>query len=148
MTADVETAVKVAVYQYFAAAARAPTPAETATIVGVTVPAVIDAYRSLRSQRVLFLEPDGETIRMAPPFSAVPTEHTVLVGGREYSANCAWDALGIVAALGEDGVVRSRCAESGAPLILQVGPGGPAPSDWVFHSLVPAAHWWDDLVFT
>jgi hypothetical protein len=29
-----------------------------------------------------------------------------------------------------------------------VGLNGPAPSDWLFHCLVPAAHWWDDIVFT
>ncbi len=25
---------------------------------------------------------------------------------------------------------------------------GPEPSSWLFHCLVPAAKWWDDLVFT
>ena len=85
---------------------------------------------------------------MAPPFSSVPTQHRVLVGAREYFANCAWDALGIPAALHEPGTVRSRCEQSGESLRLDVGLSGPAPSSWVFHSLVPAAKWWDDLVYT
>jgi hypothetical protein len=44
--------------------------------------------------------------------------------------------------------VRSRCAQSGEPFELQIGLQGPAASDWLFHCLVPAAKWWDDIVFT
>jgi hypothetical protein len=85
---------------------------------------------------------------MAPPFSGVPTQHRVVAGGREYIANCAWDALGILAALHEPGTVVSACGQSGEPLRLQVGLDGPEPSDWIFHCLVPASRWWNDLVFT
>jgi hypothetical protein len=31
---------------------------------------------------------------------------------------------------------------------LEVEPEGPASSDWLFHCVVPAAYWWDDIVFT
>ncbi|HSD83610.1 MAG TPA: organomercurial lyase, partial [Anaerolineae bacterium] len=88
------------------------------------------------------------SIRMAPPFSGVPTQHVVEAGGKQYFANCAWDALGVPAALHVPGVVHSRCEQSGAPLHLQVGLDGPEPSDWLFHCLVPAAKWWNDIVFT
>jgi hypothetical protein len=110
--------------------------------------AVLEAFRSLRDQRLIWLEPDGVTIRMAPPFSGVPTQHRVVSGGVEYYANCAWDTLGVLAALHRPGRVRSRCEQSGEPLNLEVGENGPEPSTWVYHCLVPAAHWWDDLVFT
>src|SRR5262249_33075048 len=109
---------------------------------------VLAAFASLRAQRLLVLEPDGATIRMAPPFSGVATDHEVQIGGIRYFANCAWDALGVVAALGRAGRVRSHCARSGEPLDLAVGEGGPVRSDWLFHCLVPAARWWDDIVFT
>ena len=109
---------------------------------------VLDAYPRLRAQRVLVLEADGSSIRMAPPFSGVPTPHVVLAGGVRYFANCAWDALGILAALHREGQVQSRCEQSADPLRLQVGLDGPEPSTWLFHSLVPAAKWWDDIVFT
>ena len=85
---------------------------------------------------------------MAPPFSGVPTQHRVTVNGIEYYANCPWDALGIPAALRRPGMVRSRCEQSLEPLYLPVGLNGPDPSPWLFHCLVPAAKWWDDLVFT
>jgi hypothetical protein len=146
--ADVDTRVKLAVYRHFAETGRRPSSAEIAIHVGADADQVREAFGRLRANRVLFLEPDGETIRMAPPFSGVPTQHRVLVGTREYVANCAWDALGIIAGLHEPGTVISACAQSGERLELPVGRDGPPPSDWVFHCLVPAAQWWTDLVFT
>jgi hypothetical protein len=97
------------------------------------------------------LDADGESIRMAPPFSGVATQHVVVAGGVSYFANCAWDALGIPAALRKPAVVHSRCEQSMEPLRLRVGPHGPEFSEtsgWLFHCAVPAAHWWDDIVFT
>jgi hypothetical protein len=97
---------------------------------------------------MLVLESDGVTIRMAPPFSGVPTQHMVRVGTVDYFANCAWDALGIPAALRAPGEVRSRCEQSRTPLRLPIGLSGPQHSEWLFHCLVPAAQWWNDIVFT
>jgi hypothetical protein len=109
---------------------------------------VVDAFTRLRLQRVMLLEEDGATIRMAPPFSGIPTPHWVESAGRWHYANCPWDALGIPAALHRSGVVYSQCAQSGEPLRLEVGSADPERSDWLFHSLVPAARWWVDLIFT
>lgn len=99
-------------------------------------------------RRAIVTGEDGVSIRMANPFSGVPTDHTFESAGIRYYANCAWDALGIPAALRRGGTVRSHCANSGEPLCLEVTGDGPAPCDWLFHSLVPAARWWDDIVFT
>jgi hypothetical protein len=109
---------------------------------------VVDAFTRLRLQRVMLLGEDGATIRMAPPFSGIPTPHWVESAGRWHYANCPWDALGIPAALHRSGVVYSQCAQSGEPLRLEVGSAGPERSDWLFHSLVTAARWWVDLIFT
>jgi alkylmercury lyase-like protein len=145
---DFDSSVKLAIYRHFASRGRAPSLQEVAAEVNSDANTVRVAYGRLRTQRVLFLEPDGESIRMAPPFSGVPTQHRVLAGGQEYIANCAWDALGILAALRKPGTVVSACAQSGEPLRLQVGLDGPEPSDWIFHCLVQASQWWKDLVFT
>jgi hypothetical protein len=145
---DLDTSVKLMIYRHFAATATAPTPEQVAEPLACSAAEVRAAFHRLRANRVLLLEPDGETIRMAPPFSGVPTPHTVEIGRQRYFANCAWDALGIAAALHRAAVVRSRCGQSGEPLRLEVGTGGPEPSDWLFHCQVPAARWWADLVFT
>ena len=106
------------------------------------------AYERLRAQRLLVLEADGSSIRMASPFSGVPTEHVVEADGIRYFANCAWDALGVPAVLHKPGSVHSRCEQSREPLHLTISLQGPETSDWLFHCLVPAAKWWDDIVFT
>ena len=142
------TSVKLAVYRHFATTGAAPTPQAIAGTLGKTPNEIREAYGQLRTNRVLLLESDGVTIRMAPPFSGVPTQHRVIVGDVEYFANCAWDALGIPAALHKPGTVHSRCEQTMEPLELEVGLNGPGPSSWIFHSLVPAAKWWNDLVFT
>jgi hypothetical protein len=85
---------------------------------------------------------------MAPPFSGVATQNRVEADGIQYFAHCAWDALGIPAALHKAATAHSRCAQPEEPFHLNVGLQGPEASDWLFHCLVPAAQWWDDIVFT
>ena len=140
--------VKLAVYRHFAETGLGPSPTDVARRICGDVEPVLEAYRRLRAQRLLVLEADGRTLRMASPFSGIPTQHRVEAGGIRYFANCAWDALGVIAALQKPGTVHSRCEQSGEPYHLKVGPQGPEPSDWLFHCLVPAAKWWDDIVFT
>jgi hypothetical protein len=152
--------VKLAVYRHFAQMARRPTPEEISARTGVPAADVPAAYARLRAQRVLVLEEDGISIRMAPPFSGIPTQHVAVVAQKRYFANCAWDVFGIIAALtprgteiaalGGAGAVESRCEQTLEPLRLRVGPNGleSPPSGWLFHCAVPAAHWWDDIVLT
>ena len=145
---EFDTQVKLAIYKHFAETGRAPTLEEVAGLVHAEVLKVRESYQRLRAQRLLVIEADGESIRMAPPFSGIPTQHVVEAEGVRYFANCAWDALGIPAALHKPAVVHSRCAQSGEVFDLQVNLQGPEPSDWLFHCLVPAAKWWEDIVFT
>lgn len=145
---DLDLKTKLGIYEHFATVGGPPSVDDIAARVGATVPQVREIYKRLRAQRVLVLEADGESIRMAPPFSGVPTQHRVTSGGVSYYANCAWDALGIPAALHQSASVHSRCEQSLAPLELAVSETGPQPSDWLFHCVVPAARWWDDIVFT
>jgi hypothetical protein len=149
---DRDLRVKLTVYRWFAETGRPPSPGDIGDREGLAIPDVLDAYRELRAKRVLLLESDGASIRMAPPFSGVETQHVVTADGVSYFANCAWDALGIPAALHKPATVHSRCEQSMEALHLPVGLHGPEysaeTSGWLFHCVVPAAHWWDDLVFT
>jgi hypothetical protein len=145
---DFDTRVKIAIYRWIADRTKAPAAAEIAVALGEPPGTIQDAYRRLFQKRVLFLEPDGETIRMAPPFSAVATQHRVRVGDRSYFANCSWDSLGIPAALHRKADVYSRCEQSLEPIHVRVGNGGPERERAVAHFAVPAAKWWADLVYT
>ena len=145
---DLATRVRDAILETFAKTGIAPSPGDVAARLGSEVEPVLGAWNRLREGRAIVTGEDGVSIRMANPFSGIPTEHTFESAGVRYYANCAWDALGIPAALGRGGTVRSRCAHSGEPLRLELGEEGPEGCDWLFHSLVPAAHWWEDIVFT
>jgi hypothetical protein len=133
------------VYRRFVELGRAPTfdelSAELRREVGPEL-------RELHDAHALVLEPEGDRIRMAQPFSAVPTPHRVLAQGREWFANCAWDAFGVLAALDVNGHVSSRCPDCGAAVEINVHDRMPTDDDHLVHVNVPAAHWWDDIVFT
>jgi hypothetical protein len=105
-------------------------------------------WRQLHDAHALVLNPATDEIRMANPFSAVPTAYRVRTDGRWWYANCAWDALGILAALAVDGRVESSCPDCGEPYAVEVHDRIVDRRDLLFHCLVPAARWWDDIVFT
>jgi hypothetical protein len=145
---SLDTQTKLAIHRHFAETGQRPSLEAVAERVHADVSSVRETYVRLRAQRVLVLEPDGVSIRMAPPFSGVPTQHVVIVDETKYFANCAWDSFGIPAALQRPGRVHSRCEQSGEPLSLEIGLEGSSHCGWLFHCLVPAAKWWDDIVFT
>lgn len=148
---EFDTRVKLAVYHHFAKTGRRPGVAGIAEAIRTDPDSVGSSLTRLARDRLLVLEQDGESIRMAPPFSGVETQHRVRVGDQEYFANCAWDAFGVVAALGTAGTVLSRCEQSHDPLELAIAQDGPEFAEsgtWLFHTASPASKWWDDIVYT
>ena len=115
---------------------------------GLSVADVRAAWQRLHNAHALVLDRTGEEILMANPFSAVPTPHRVEAGGRWWFGNCAWDAFGICAALATDGRIETECPDCSGPIAIDVRDGRPSDTTLLFHCLVPAAHWWDDIVFT
>ena len=141
--------VKLAIYDHFATTAHAPTVADIATKANLPPADVQHAFDELHQKRLLVPEPGDPTkIRMAPPFSAVPTPFRVTIAAKTYHANCVWDALGIPAALHADGMVRARDAHSREAMTLVIRNGAPKPTPCIAHFAVPAAHWWDDVIYT
>ena len=67
---------------------------------------------------------------------------------RSWFANCAWDAFGICAALHVDGRIETECPDCGDPITVDVRDERPDDESLLFHCLVPAARWWDDIGFT
>jgi alkylmercury lyase-like protein len=136
------------VYRRYVELGRAPTLDETAAELGLSSEETANGLRRLHEAHALVLEPGRLEIRMVNPFSAVPTPHRVKAAGRAWYANCAWDAFGIPAALGSDGRISSSCPDCGEAIEIDVIDGAPVPDRDVVHLLVPARHWWDDIVFT
>ncbi|MGY1808251.1 organomercurial lyase [Blastococcus sp. SYSU D00669] len=139
-----DVALRNATYRRFVELGRAPTPEE----VGGDRDDVVAGWRRLHDAHALVLTRAGDEIRMANPFSAVPTAYRVRAGGRWWYANCAWDAFGICAALHVDGGIEASCPDCGEPLRVAVRDREPDDGSLLFHCLVPARRWWDDIVFT
>lgn len=135
-------------YELFVELGRAPSTGEVARARGVSRAEVADGWRRLHAAHALVLDPATAEILMANPFSARPTPYRVQAAGRWWFANCAWDAFGICAALHVDGRIESSCPDCGDAIRVDVRTGSPADATLLFHCLVPAAHWWDDIVFT
>jgi hypothetical protein len=135
-----DLALRNRIYAQLVELGRVPTVAETG--------AEADALQRLHDEHALVLEPDGSGIRMLHPFAGVPTPYRVRAAGRNWFANCVWDAFGIPAALGVDGHVSATCLDCGEGLEVDVAGGRPEPADLAAHFLLPARRWWEDIVFT
>ena len=146
---DFDTAVKLNVYEMVARTTRMPTSIDVALVVGSSMADVEQAFQRLSEKRLLVLEPGSlSRIRMAPPFSGIETPHHTKIEDKVYFANCAWDAFGIAAALKRDADIDSTCADCGEPLTFHIRHGRPLPEDGVVHFAVPAAQWWQDIIYT
>jgi hypothetical protein len=140
---DADLELRRRTYAFFVEHGRAPAAAELGD-----PEEVVGGWRRLHAEHAVVLNPATDELRMLNPFSAVPTAYRVEAGGRWWYGNCAWDAFGICAALHEDGRIEASCPDCGEPLSVEVRGGRPDRESLLFHVLVPARHWWDDIVFT
>jgi hypothetical protein len=140
--------VRANTYRLFVELGRAPTVEEVADESEITRVEAESSWRILHDHHALVLNAGTPELRMANPFSAVPTAYRVQARGRWWYANCAWDAFGICAALRSDGRIETSCPDCGEPLSVNVTGERPDDETLLFHCLVPAAQWWDDIVFT
>ena len=145
---DGDIAVRNVTYQRFVALGRAPTAEEIAGPAGLSTAEVTRAWIRLHEAHALVLTANGTEIRMANPFSAVPTAHRVFAADRWWYANCAWDAFGICAALGVDGRIETSCPDCADPIEVEVRDQRASDDSLVFLCPLPAAQWWDDIGFT
>ena len=134
-------------YKLFVDFGRAPIINDVAIAISSTVDDVWAGWERLHEGHALVLQEHAREIRMAAPFSAVPTAYRVFADRRWWYANCAWDAFGICAALHSDGRVETSCADGGAPITVEVRDELPDDDTLLYHCLVPAALWWDDIAF-
>jgi hypothetical protein len=145
---ELDRAVRLHIYNTLAATSQPPGVTDTASALSASFAAVEASYHRLADNHVIVLQPDRSDVWMAMPFSAVPTPFRVTVGQQSWWANCAWDALGIAAMLGQDAHITSADAHDGKPLDLYVRAGQLLTTPAIAHFAVPAAHWWDDIGYT
>ena len=135
------------VYDYVMREGPPPTIAETSSALARSPDEIRASFQRLADEHILVLQKESGEILMANPFSAVPTPFLVKVGGRSYYGNCIWDAMGIPAMLKQDAVVEASCGCCSTAMKLKITNGSLEEARGVAHFAVPAAHWWDDIVF-
>jgi len=140
--------IRAFVYEHFAETTRAPRADEVASRFALSQEEAGSAYEELHQRHALFLKPDTHEILMANPFSGVETPFKVSANERTYFANCAWDSLGIPAALHSDAEIEAACAQSGDLIRLNVTNEQVQGSDALVHFLIPFREWYDDLSST
>jgi len=142
--------VRLYIYRHFAEQTRPPSTAEAATALGISEDDVQQAYRRLNEAHLILLDPGTVDVRIANPFSAIPTPHRVTANGRLYYANCAFDALGIPAILGGDATIESEftnVAGTETPAHFSIREGE-LNGDGVVHFPLPFRQWYDDQIHT
>jgi hypothetical protein len=145
---DHDVALRNLTYRLFVELGRAPSIDETAAATGASPHEVWTGWQRLHDGHALVLQLHTRELRMANPFSAVPTAYRVLADDRWWYANCAWDAFGVCAALHVDGRIEASCADCGQPITVHVRDEQPDDGSLLFHCVVPAVRWWDDIAFT
>ena len=149
-TADFDRDVRVAIAESVTERGAVPRVADVAARMGASETDVSDAFGRLAAARVMILRPGTTDILSFNPFAAGPTDFTVRSAGRDWWGLCAWDAFGIPAALGSDGVVRGACADGcGVPLEIRLAGDAVGALDGVVIGFaLPAREWWKDIIFT
>src|SRR5215831_645786 len=125
--------VRLHIFQQAAETARVPQPPQIAAALERSQADVEEALQQLAAGKVLILAPNDGNIWAANPFCAVPSAFRVETRGKTYWGICIWDALGIVAALGTDAIIRSCCGDCSEPITLEIASGELKRSEGIIH---------------
>jgi hypothetical protein len=137
------------VYSALAQGAPAPSAASLAATFGVPAPEARGALERLDAAHLLVLDAETREVRMALPFSNVPTAYRVEAKGTSWNANCAWDALALTRLLHlRDARVVDEGGDGREGRVLNVVEGELVERDGVISAPRPAWRWWEDIVFT
>lgn len=119
-----EGAVRRYILTQYPLQGRAPSCREIEEVLELTGTEVQTILRRLHELDILYLEPGCLDIRLAYPFSSLPTRHVVKFEdwpeAKPVYAQCAVDALGIPFMFGHDLSVASSCAACSKPITLEV----------------------------
>jgi hypothetical protein len=140
--------IRAYIYQHFAETTRPPLVEEAASRFGLTHEQAASTYEELQRRHAILLQQGTHTIQMAWPFSGPETPFKVHANDKTYFANCAWDSLGIPAALHTDAEIKAVCAQSGETIQINVTGQQVGGSNALVHFLVPFQSWYADLPFT
>jgi len=148
MTDDLDIeALRGAVTRAIAAKGFAPGNDELAADFGVSMGAIESGLRSLQSRHAILLHPHVCKPWVVHPFALAPGSCWVETEQRGYWANCLYCALGIAACLKTDASIHTRLGGEAEAVCFTVRDGRIEPSSYLFHLAVPAAQWWNNVIY-
>src|SRR5712692_8774320 len=145
--ASFDRRVRRLVYDYTMNEGLPPKVEQAASGLRTAAADVEASFQRLADAHVLVLQKDTPEILMASPFSAVPTPFLVQTGDQTYYGNCIWDAMGIPAMLKRDAKIETSCGCCRTAMALTIERNELAEATGLVHFAIPAARWWDDIVF-
>jgi len=148
--AEVDREVRIAIARSIKARGRIPTIAAVASDLGKDVASVDASFARMIEGHVFVPRKDSHEIYAYDPFCVGPTDFFVSSAGRVWFGICAWDALGIPAALGEAGIIETHCADCNESLVVEVdADGGTDVQTWTVMQVgVRPRDFWKDIYFT
>lgn len=152
LDATLAQSVRLQVYEHFLEHGRPPVVEELMRDFGLTRGATEHTLDELSSTRGLALVKGTHRILMAWPFSAIATPFRVRASGREYFANCSWDAVAFHAMLGNAPVdIDSFCHHCAQPIHVELRDGEAVtvePAGTLVYLGLRPGQWWDEIITT
>lgn len=158
--ADFDRRVRGAIAEAIRNRGVVPSIREVSNALAIDRSEVEASFRRMIDGRVFIPQERSIEILSYNPFAVDETSFKVTAAGRTWWAICAWDALGIPAALGAAGAIDARCGDCADPIRVEVGESGettalaPAETGWsessdvVMQVGIPARDFWKNIYTT
>ncbi len=149
---DTARRIRKLILDSFLATGRAPNVGDIMSALGLSRPAVLEAFREIAIIDTFWVEKGTENIRILSPFANISTPYKVTIGGEQkWYAVCGIEALAIwVFFPGQTVQIDAYCRDCGEPMRLKLKDGQiveQSSDQIVAHLSVPVARWFDDLPF-
>jgi hypothetical protein len=139
-----ESQLHAAVIRHVAGTGFAPTIEALGEALGWSGIGVRTALTRLAEIRGVILKPNSFDIWAIHPFTLMPTATWVAAQTGAWWANCAWCALGIEAALGQDIRVSTRLGAESEAIEFEVRNGRSTHDELLIHFPFPPNEWWSN----
>jgi len=144
--------VRLSIYQHFLEFSCPPVVETLMTDFGISRADVVAVVGELVANRSVAVVQGTSRILMAWPFSAIATPFKVHARGKDYFANCSWDAVAFHSMVGNDPIsIDSHCHHCARSIHIDLDRGAVTRSEpdstLVYLALRPT-EWWEEIITT
>jgi len=143
--------IRLSIFQQLVATGRPMVIEEVMTEYGLSRAEAVAVMQRLADARHVALVKGTSRVLMAFPFSAIATPFRVHANGRDYFANCAWDAVAFHSMLDAPISIDSYCHHCATPIHIEMADGRAAavePQEAIVYLALKPKQWWEDIITT